>query len=421
MKVECFDSDCDRSFSGGVLPVRLFAQPPRKGWAACGQHIANRIRVERLDVPTAAKDFLRLALGVIAADRGVRRKDSQNCWNRRIELIVPVEDSQLWNDRSPEVEEMLQFLSGDIWSVQFKPAQQQLGREDDRRTYLTGDTVSLLSGGADSLVGAIDLASAGEDWIAVSQTSSEKEVQSHFANIASAKSHFPWTHGINIPYEADGNERARSIGFFAFAVVAATATRAYHDDHLIPIHASENGLISLNPPLTPARIGSASTRTTHPTFVTQLQNLLRGFGLNVELKNEYQYKTKGEMFKECQSPDLLTSALNHSMSCGKSGRINQHCGRCVPCIIRRAAFHASSINDNADYLIGPTSDPAAFQKSDDVRCAMIGSERHADLPWLKRVILPSLAKAEGIDRGALIDVASRGLLEVNNYLNSVLK
>ncbi|EMI25098.1 Qat anti-phage system QueC-like protein QatC [Rhodopirellula europaea] len=419
MRVECFDSDIGSAACENMLPVRLFAQPPRDGWASCGQNIAHRISVERLDVPTAAKDFLRLSMGVIAADRGVLRTKSQNNWNRRIELVVPVEDPTLWNNCAAKVEAMLQFLSGDLWSVQFKATHGQIGRDDDKRRYPDSNEVSLLSGGADSLVGALDLAARKATWLAVSQTSSETKVQRNFAEIASAAEHFPWTHGVNIPYKADGTERARSMGFFGLAVVAATSTRAYHQQESVRIHGSENGLISLNPPLTDARIGSASTRTTHPAFITQLQDLLHSVGLNVELKNEYQYKTKGEMFSECLSPKLLRSVVQDSMSCGKSGRINMHCGRCVPCIIRRSAFHASGIQDLTKYQNNPTGGSSDFWESDDVRCAVLGSGRYSDTAWLKCSMMPSLAKADGIDRAALIDVASRGLREVHNYLSSV--
>ncbi len=210
------------------------------------------------------------------------------------------------------------------------------------------------------------------------------------------------------------------MGFFAFGLVAATSTEAYRDGDSVDLHASENGLISLNPSLTPARIGSASTRTTHPCFVGQLQSLLGRLGINVKLKNDYQHLTKGEMFVECRQLDDLRRLVCQSMSCGKSRRINMHCGRCVPCIIRRAAFHQSKLEDTTPYLFGPEGDMAGFRSSDDVRCAYLGSARHADRRWIESVVLPSLFECHVDNRQSLVDTAERGLREVHNFLLETL-
>ncbi len=419
MRVRCFDHDTLEQFEPDVLPVRLFAQPPRQGWVSIGSQVARRIRVERFEVPPAAKDFLRIAMAVVAADRGVLRSDAENKWTRQIDLEVPVELVSEWTDRRLAVERMLNFLSGDLWTLRFKKHTMELGRLDDRRRHLNGSCVALLSGGADSLVGALDLAKAGVEWIAVSQTSSETTIQGQFAHLASATRHLGWTHGVRVPGTADGSQRARSIGFFAFALVAATSTLAHRNGFPVTIHASENGLISLNPPLTSARVGSASTRTTHPSFITHLQGLFDGLGLHILLKNEYQYMTKGEMFQNCTRPDDLARVLHTSMSCGKPKRLNKHCGRCIPCIIRRASFLKAGIPDKTKYEVGPKDEPTKFFASDDVKCATIGSRQYADFAWLKRKILPSLAFASGYESEQLIAVAGRGLQEVHDYLKSV--
>ena len=211
------------------------------------------------------------------------------------------------------------------------------------------------------------------------------------------------------------------MGFFAFALVAAVSTEAFHKGERVAVHASENGLISLNPALTSTRIGSASTRTTHPCFVGQLQLLLDDLGVNVQLENDYQRMTKGEMFETCKQPDLLRELLGQSMSCGKSGRINMHCGRCVPCIIRRAAFKRSNIEDTAGYQFGPGSDMDGFRNADDVRCALIGSGNHDNRKWIEHAVLPALFECDVEDRRSLVDVAQRGLQEVHDYLTEALR
>ena len=84
--------------------------------------------------------------------------------------------------------------------------------------------------------------------------------------------------------------RSRSFMFFSHAVVLASAL-----DRNIEIIIPENGLISLNIPSTESRIGTSSTRTTHPHYMTLFQKLIDNLGLNVTFRNPYQFKTKGEI------------------------------------------------------------------------------------------------------------------------------
>src|SRR6266481_1136836 len=110
----------------------------------------------------------------------------------------------------------------------------------------------------------------------------------------------------------------------------------------------------LNPPLTGARIGSLSTRTAHPEFLNRMQGILETAGLRVRIENPYQLKTKGEMLIECRDQDLLKEEAPRSTSCGRFQRFAyRHCGRCVPCQVRRAAFLAWNEPDTTDYVYAP--------------------------------------------------------------------
>src|SRR5690606_1917148 len=109
----------------------------------------------------------------------------------------------------------------------------------------------------------------------------------------------------------------------------------------VQVFIPENGFICINPPLVPGRVASLSTRTTHPLFIAELQELLEGLGIAVRLELPYRFKTKGEMLRECADQALLESVASDSTSCGRFRTYNRtHCGRCVPCLIRRAAFLA---------------------------------------------------------------------------------
>jgi hypothetical protein len=71
--------------------------------------------------------------------------------------------------------------------------------------------------------------------------------------------------------------------------------------------------------------------------------------LPVIMPNPYRHQTKGEMAKPHATWSPFRSLAAATVSCGKWKRRNQQCGRCVPCLIRRASLHAAQIVDDTDY------------------------------------------------------------------------
>ncbi|MNT19001.1 7-cyano-7-deazaguanine synthase [compost metagenome] len=139
--------------------------------------------------------------------------------------------------------------------------------------------------------------------------------------------------------------------FFCHAVAIATCF-SKNVDVLIP----ENGLISLNIPLTNSRLGSSSTRTTHPFYLEMFQTLLQNLGIGISLFNPYQFKTKGEMILSCKNLEFLKKNISNTMSCSHpdQGRMlgetqPRHCGSCFPCVIRRASILRAEIIDSTSY------------------------------------------------------------------------
>ena len=187
----------------------------------------------------------------------------------------------------------------------------------------------------------------------------------------------------------------------------------------VTLYVCENGFISINPPLTTARVGSLSTRTTHPVFIGHFQQLLDAAGLRVVIENPYQFKTKGEMLRECPNQTFLKTHAAETTSCGRFGYFGyQHCGRCVPCLIRRAAFYRWGVHDTTDYVyedLGKNDlDHARF---DDVRSAAVGVAEATAVgfdQWIRpRFIAPSIG-----DSTPYKQVARRGLDELGALLNA---
>jgi hypothetical protein len=201
--------------------------------------------------------------------------------------------------------------------------------------------------------------------------------------------------------------------FIAFSVVMATALRSYGDGGQVPLYVCENGFMAMNPPLTGARLGSLSTRTAHPEFLARLQGVLDAAGLRVRIENPYRAMTKGEMLAGCTDQPLLEAEAARSTSCGRFQRFNyKHCGRCVPCQVRRAAFLTCGERDSTSYVYEVLGkDDADYAGFDDVRAVRMAiAEVQAD--GLESWLGPTLSSGLIADKAALKDMVRRGLEEL---------
>lgn len=341
--------------------------------------VLPRLRKLGLSPSGRAWDFTSFAMAVVAADEAVSRKRSPDGWTRQIHLTVAVTEPEFWNTQSTRLTQALRFLSGDIWNLQF------IGNGGAPALYgpvrqRPEDMVCLLSGGMDSLIGAIDTVGEGLTPLLVSQMAKgDTEDQKRFArNISPRSLHLQLNHYARPPHASERSQRARSIAFFGFGVMAATCLQRHADGATVELRVPENGFISQNVPLTPLRTGSLSTRTTHPFFLRLIQETLDAADLRVRINNPYEHLTKGEMLRGCTNPTLLMQLVDDSTSCGRFSRTGfQHCGRCVPCQVRRGAYLAWGRTDGTTrgYKYGPLGQSdARHARFDDVRSVAIAIE-----------------------------------------------
>jgi len=408
-KTYAFPDDAD------VLRVILYGKADRPEDGSAGAALMKEVLRRKLVAPPQAWDMLSLALSVVAADFAGHRDKSPDGWAREFELEVAVTDPAFWNSQAQTVEAALAFLTTDRWQVRFVAG--GLLPEPPRDPILPEeDCVVLLSGGLDSLVGAIDLVAGGKKPFAVSQTvRGDAEKQEQFAQrIGGGLRHLQLNHNARVPDpENPPSQRARSITFLAYGVLAATTLSRYHEGETVTLYICENGFISVNPPLTGARLGSLSTRTTHPVFLSRVQQLVDAAGLRLRIENPYQHKTKGEMLAGCADQTLLKAEAASSTSCGRYKRYGyRHCGRCVPCQVRRAAFLAWGVTDTTDYVFGDIGrddeDHAGF---DDVRSAAMAIAE-VQMDGLDNWLGTTLTSTMLGDVTPLRDVIERGLAEI---------
>lgn len=357
--------------------------------------------------PQPAIELFRAAAAVYATDLRVPRATSYDGWTREFVLHVPVADQAAWSAVAKQFRRLLSFLTGDRWEVRFRDAAfpqpartpNNLGKGGE----LAVDAVCLLSGGLDSFVGAADALADGMRLALVSHNAKglhrfSSPAQSALVQGMSARFGEDRMRHLKFrlnPPPPDGRitgkentQRSRSILFIGLGILVASCLRQG-----TPLLIPENGFISLNVPLTPARMGSYSTRTTHPYTLGLLAEVLAGIGLDVPLRNPYRFLTKGQMVEQLNGREaaLVHEFARRTNSCAHPNERNHdrarpqpHCGHCVPCIIRRASLATIGLDTATDYRYDVRTERGLLtsDRAKDLRpfeIALARASEHADI------------------------------------------
>jgi 7-cyano-7-deazaguanine synthase in queuosine biosynthesis len=383
--------------------------------------------------PTAG-DLLAVASVVYAIDKIEPRDATADAWTRTINLLTPSRTSLTAFSAA------LNFLSGDHWTVTTRKS--TVAAFDSLEPLLATDeelaqasAVALFSGGLDSLCGAIDfleeypekrlvLVSHYDQGKATSrQPELFDEIASHYPGRVAHRRLWlsaPTLHSsqkVPIYETAETSTRARSFLFISAAAALANAIGP-----TVPVLVPENGYIALNVPLTRARNGSSSTRTTHPHYFALLSDALRSIGIRNTVRNPYEFKTKGEMLEASANPDLLGALAPRTISCshpevarwvsGDQG----NCGYCFPCLIRRASLARLGWDSPSDVWWDALSDSDLLtnvteERGRDLRAVVNAAfSTRPDSDLLRNAPLPPGTHA------AYLDVWRRGTAELRSWL-----
>ena len=161
-------------------------------------------------------------------------------------------------------------------------------------------------------------------------------------------------------------------------------------------------------------------------------DLLDAVGIQGRVENPYWDKTKGEMVANCANRALLSRLLPDALSCASptkgrwQGRGIEHCGFCLPCLIRRAAIlkglrgtdpTAYTIPNLAAHVLDTRQ-----AEGKQVRSFQFAIERLHQRPELAALLIHKpgpLTDESPAHKAALADVYRRGLDELAELLTGV--
>lgn len=344
-----------------------------------------KLRIEDLhetlcrNIPPQFFDLVEIAAYVYCADQALKRtgQDTDTFggdWRRDIHLHIPVRCVDRWNrnDLKEALIQALNFLSDDHFEFSFYRAecppafQQYLKFTDEAHSGRAYERVVMFSGGLDSLAGAIEETLVNKSRIVLvnhESTPKNKRLLRNLQELLAAKAGpIPPLHlhvrankqkRLGIEY----TQRTRSFLFACFGVTVAKMMG------LDTLRFYENGIISMNLPVSAQVIGSRSTRTTHPRTLAGFEKLFSLLGdTPFTVENPFLWATKADVIQKIVKAGC-GDMISASTSCAHTWvRTNEatHCGVCSQCIDRRLAMiaaHADSFDPDGHYKTNIFIDP----------------------------------------------------------------
>ncbi|PIQ82275.1 MAG: hypothetical protein COV76_04445 [Candidatus Omnitrophica bacterium CG11_big_fil_rev_8_21_14_0_20_64_10] len=402
-------------------------------------------------LPPLFTDLLEIATYVFCADQAVTRGGDGTAnvgadWRRQFRFVIPVRQPGFW--KRAEVLEALSgtlgFLSEDNYEFTF----QKLASPPEAESYFEfaqgevgsfrAEEVCLFSGGLDSLAGALELIGQKKRVALVSHRSSPKTAGWQTALMKDLVELCPrplkpfyipvWVRKDEV-LSREITQRSRS---FLYVSLAATVAHMFK---LNRVRFYENGVVSMNLPVSAQIIGARATRTTHPKTLrgfAELLSLITGRTFAVE--NPFLWKTKTDVVRIAQG--LRPQLIKRTRSCSKTfqaTKLNPHCGRCSQCIDRRFAVLAAGASKHdpqemyaADLLTGERTDPKDVTLAESYARTAGEILTMSDEQFFSRFgeAAPAIRALEGsTDENArrLLDLHKRHAQEVTQVLTAAVK
>lgn len=298
-----------------------------------------------------AYDALLLAAAVEFAD--VTKSRTANVWARDLDLRIPVHDPDWWSQPrvSDAIHDVLSFLTGDRWNIQFYLRKTPAPPAQQRVLALSPGVKAVIpfSNGLDSrVVAGLIARKIGDGLVRVRLGSIANDGE------ALSRDRHPFT---VVPYNVRAKKSrressARSRGF-KFALISGIAAYLANAEQII---VPESGQGSLGPMLVTVGQSYPDYRS-HPLFTRRMEKFLHALlDRHLEYKFPQLWRTKGETLRQfvAESGDQSWSS---TWSCWQLNRHvgvdhkKRQCGVCAACMLRRMSIHAAGLSEPADRYV----------------------------------------------------------------------
>lgn len=296
------------------------------------------------------EDILNIGAAIFATDIALKRGENENMI-RNIEITIPVVNLSTFRQVLDDIQYALYILSHDAWKINFV---QKMGLPEVPRKWNIENEgeVLLFSGGLDSFAAAIRSGVMGQKTYLVSHVTANQVISGTQQDLYEhLNSFYPNqflrysfrvsgigkpSKGLDFPSDKHREETQRTRSFMFLSLAGLVARRCSVKDVVM---IAENGQMAIHLPLSAGRISAFSTHTAHPEFTTLMSSILSTvMDYNIAITNPFLYMTKAEvvaiLFPQHQT------IISKTVSCWKASRVSEfnHCGICVPCLIRRIAL-----------------------------------------------------------------------------------
>lgn len=357
------DAPSDPHTEGESDILRLHYRPSAEGCQRIKVNLPQFVQRARY-IPDRILDLLELATYVFSADRLVSRGrksavEYQRWSGRAFDFVVKVRDYEFWDQAEVRklLEKSLEFVSGDrSYNFDFQPGHETppaglFDKEEFRIERGTDTSVSLFSGGLDSLTGAAHrLTTTEENLCLVSHRSQPSITRTQDKLVESLDHQFPgrvdhYKFKCNLsPKAREETQRTRSFlfGSIAFAIASTFSIDSFF--------LYENGVTGLNLSPRQSLLNARASRTTHPQTIYHLEELFSKIHEEkFKIENPFSWKTKTDVVRLLHEEYECGHLHDSAVSCGVTRSrlpINvTHCGGCSQCVDRRFASYAAGKED----------------------------------------------------------------------------
>lgn len=282
-----------------------------------------------------------------------RDEDVNN--KKKLTLIVPVNNLHVFNSIKEELEVLINYMTnGEKWSINFEyqKKKKKISRvQKNISEEIKYDSVCTLSGGLDSMAGSV--MERENKTVYVTYETNPIEVNNsniiYEQLIGNQNNKHVVVKKKFFDKKEQYTERSRSLIFIASCLIYAD----YYKIKEIKIY--ENGIMSLNPKFNFSR---RVTKTTNQKTLFLINDILKKLGIDIEVKNPFKYKTKGDIL-ELIPKEYNSYIKNNTRTCSKNPGIrhfrnkakgNFHCGLCIACLLRQIGMIYNEKED-VEYLL----------------------------------------------------------------------